>query len=421
MAFKITNYYENDFNKEVKRANDLAAKQKQNVNKTYDAQIKKLNDTAEKQTIATENSYDAAYADNEVNRFINERQIRTSMADAGLQDSGLNRTQLTAVELQKTNADNSISLAKNSAINKIRSSLQESIYEAEQARQQEINDIDTQLMADTNNIYNQMDSERRAKMEEITSNIASITDPTQAAGYIKTVSKQYGIDGKTLAAYSPVVNKNTYQKFLKNEKYFENSTTYKTVHSTLAGIDTSTASGQTVAAKQIKAYAATSGATKSQIKKLCASAGISYSDYNKFLKDGQLFVKREEEKALELARKNAAISSSYSSSGKSNETNYYEEAAKALNNKIERHKEAYSGLSESEYLEKIRYAVADWAHYELYENSMYSPQEVYSAFKQQGYSIDSLIETYDKHNGEGAFEATSTNKKSKKATNKSKK
>lgn len=292
MAFDITKYYEDSFNKQVDRATQLAKKQKKIVNQTYDTQKTKLEADAKKQQIAAENSYDSAYADNAVQKYINERNIRDSMADSGLQDSGLNRTQITATELQKANADNEVSMQKNSFINKIKSTLQESLYNSELSRTGELNAIDTQLMADTNNIYNTMDSERRAKTEEIISTIASITDPTQAAGYIKTVSKQYGIDGNVLASYSPVVTVKGYQKYLQNENYYNQKTTFKDLQTTLAGIDTTSPAGLTVAAKQIKAWSNQNNATKSQIKKALSAAGISYSEYTKFLKDGQYFSKK---------------------------------------------------------------------------------------------------------------------------------
>lgn len=292
MAFKLDKYYETEQNNQVQRATDLANKQKADVNQAYDTQIQKMTDSAEKQTIAAENSYDAAYADNAVQKFVNERQIQTSMANAGMQDSGLNRTQLTAVQLQKANADNNVTHNKNLFINKIRTALQESIATAEQSRTTELNSIDTQLTSNINNINNTFDSQKISKMEEIIATIASITDPTQAAGYIKTVSKQYGVDGSVLASYSPVVTKKGYQKYLKDENYYNKKTGFKELQTTLAGIDTTSAAGLTVAAKQIKSWAQQNNATKSQIKKALSAAGISYSEYNSFLKDGQYFNKK---------------------------------------------------------------------------------------------------------------------------------
>ena len=330
MAIKLDNYYDDQYDKGVKRISGLANTQIKQVNKTYDTSNAKLQADADRNILAGSNSYESAYNDNAVQRAINERQIRTSMANAGLSDSGLNRTQLTAVQLQKANADNTVTMQKNAFINKIRSTLQESIYQNEQARQNEINTINNQKTADINTLRSQQDSEKRTKMEEILSNIASMTDPTGAAGYIKTVSKQYGIDPMTLAAYSPVVSKKTYKKYEKSESYFTNRDGYKATYDTVAGIDTTSASGQTLAAKQIKNASTKYGLTKTQIKKLCACAGISYSDYNKFLKNGNLFKEREDKAQLDLQLKLKKVSASSSGGSSGRRSSKRVQAARAV-------------------------------------------------------------------------------------------
>ncbi len=368
MAIKLDNYYDDQYDKGVKRISGLANTQIKQVNQNYDEQNATASANADKQILAGSNSYESAYNDNAVQRAINERQIRTSFANAGLSDSGLNATQLTAVELQKANADNKVTMQKNAFISNIRSQLQETIRQNNIQRNNEINTINNQKTADINALRNEQDKMKNEKVEEIIKNIASMTDPTLAAGYIKTVSKQYGIDPMTLAAYSPVVSKKSYKKYLESESYFTNRDGYKgtlnavtgidtttgvgktsaaktiyssakqykldegqikklckaagisyndyqkyttddknifkrkegyeTTMSTVAGLDTTTASGQTVAAKQIKSAESQFKLTKTQVKKLCAAAGISYSDYQKFLKDGQIFKKREDSKKV---------------------------------------------------------------------------------------------------------------------------
>lgn len=282
MAFKITNYYDNVFNKQIK-----------DVNKRYDKQIEKQELDTSNTVTAAENSYDAAYADNAVQQAINERQIKKSMSGAGLSDSGLNRTQLTAVQLQKANADNAVSMQKMNFINNAKSALNDFKFNAELNRESEIN-----------NIQNEQELGRVNKTEEIINSISSITDPTQAAAYIKSVSGQYGIKPEKLISYSSVINKNGYNKYLENKNYFINRDSYKALHTDLVGYDITTAAGQTAAAKAIKAWANThkNQATKSKIKKLLESAGLSYSEYQKFLKDGQYFKDIEDLKESKKAK-----------------------------------------------------------------------------------------------------------------------
>lgn len=70
--------------------------------------ISESNSTKEKQkTVVTDNynyriaeaekAYDDSYRENAIQKLINERQVAESMANMGLTDSGLNRTQQTAV------------------------------------------------------------------------------------------------------------------------------------------------------------------------------------------------------------------------------------------------------------------------------------------------------------------------------------
>ena len=315
---KITEFYKENYNNQVSRAEDYANKQKAQVENIYNNDVAKLESDANKQTLAVENSYYSAYADNAVQRAINERNIRTSMAKQGLADSGLNRTQLSAVELQKSNADLAVALQRQSFLNNVRSKLNENKFELTKQKNEQINGIDNSLTEQRNQIATSEEQAKQTKMEEIINTIQTMTDPTQVAGYIKSVERQYGVDGATLAAYSPVITKKNYNKYLKNENYYKNRNTYKELHNSLASVDTTTASGQTIAAKQIKAWTnGNKNATKTQIKKLCASAGISYTDYLKFLKDGQLFAKREASKKASSLSGSSGGGKKKSSSGKS--------------------------------------------------------------------------------------------------------
>ena len=277
---KITEFYKENYDNQIKRAENYANTQKTQVENIYNNDVAKLESDANKQTIAGENSYYSAYADNAVQRAINERNIRTSMAQQGITDSGLNRTQLSAVELQKANADLAVGLQRQSFLNNVRSKLNENKFELTKQKNEQINSIDNALTEQKNQIATSEEQAKQTKMEEIINTIQTMTDPTQVAGYIKSVERQYGVDGATLAAYSPVITKKNYNKYLKNENYYKNRNTYKELHTSLASVDTTSAAGQTIAAKQIKAWAnSNKKATKTQIKKLCASAGISYSDY----------------------------------------------------------------------------------------------------------------------------------------------
>lgn len=64
-------------------------------------------------------AYEDQYRDNAVQKAINERQVAESMANMGLTDSGLNRTQLTAINLSAANNKAAIDRARQQAMSNI--------------------------------------------------------------------------------------------------------------------------------------------------------------------------------------------------------------------------------------------------------------------------------------------------------------
>ena len=105
-------YYDDYINKtkkereaEIALINDTAKKQTDIINENYGAQIK------EAQT-----AYDDQYRANAVQKLVNERQVAESMANSGLTNSGLNRTQQTAIQLSYANSRAEIDRKRQSAI-----------------------------------------------------------------------------------------------------------------------------------------------------------------------------------------------------------------------------------------------------------------------------------------------------------------
>lgn len=84
-------------------------------------------DTYNRQIDETSKSYEDLYDENAVNRLINEREIAENMANLGLTDSGLNRTQQTAVQLSYANSKNRIDTARQKAVDTLTASLADAI------------------------------------------------------------------------------------------------------------------------------------------------------------------------------------------------------------------------------------------------------------------------------------------------------
>lgn len=84
-------------------------------------------DTYNRQIDETSKSYEDLYDENAVNRLINEREIAENMANLGLTDSGLNRTQQTAVQLSYANSKNRIDTARQKAVDTLTALLADAI------------------------------------------------------------------------------------------------------------------------------------------------------------------------------------------------------------------------------------------------------------------------------------------------------
>lgn len=95
--------------------------------KMYDTQRQQTQNTYDRQIKETNNSYEDMYRENAVQRLINEREIAEDMAGLGLTDSGLNRTQQTAVQLSYANGKNKIDVNRQKAVDTLTASLADAI------------------------------------------------------------------------------------------------------------------------------------------------------------------------------------------------------------------------------------------------------------------------------------------------------
>ena len=95
--------------------------------KVYDTQRQQTQDTYDRQIKDTNNSYEDMYRENAVQKLINERKIAEDMAGLGLTDSGLNRTQQTAVQLSYANGKNKIDVNRQKAVDTLTASLADAV------------------------------------------------------------------------------------------------------------------------------------------------------------------------------------------------------------------------------------------------------------------------------------------------------
>ena len=124
--------YYDEFIKKNQAATDAEIKKKQDANtaasnqyvadinaivdKSTDNAVSKVQGEIDKLPASYQSSFDA----NAIQQKINERQLGERMANLGMTDSGLNRTQQTAINIQRSNADAAIRTQINGVTNSLR-------------------------------------------------------------------------------------------------------------------------------------------------------------------------------------------------------------------------------------------------------------------------------------------------------------
>ncbi len=124
MAVKSFEEYEKELKKSYapQEAEAIAANEQK-----YATEKKLTTDTYNRQIDETSKAYEDLYDENAVNRLVNEREVAENMANLGLTDSGLNRTQQTAVQLSYANSKNKIDVTRQKAIDSLTASLADAI------------------------------------------------------------------------------------------------------------------------------------------------------------------------------------------------------------------------------------------------------------------------------------------------------
>ena len=150
MASRIDELY-NEYKKlgTAQRDADIAAS-----DKVYDTQKQQTQNTYNRQIDETSKSYEDLYDENAVQRLVNEREIAENMANSGLTDSGLNRTQQTAVQLSYANSKNKIDVTRQKAIDSLTASLADAISK-----------IDTNKLSAAENIRSSYDNNWRSSAQ----------------------------------------------------------------------------------------------------------------------------------------------------------------------------------------------------------------------------------------------------------------
>lgn len=133
-------------------------KEKALVNTAADTNRQIVTDDYNAQIADTEQSYNELFDQNEVQKIINERQIAENMANMGLTDSGLNRTQMTAAQLSHSNNQAKINRQRQAAVDTLARAMNAQLAEIESNRAVNLQSIDSaydkQAVSNATSIYN---------------------------------------------------------------------------------------------------------------------------------------------------------------------------------------------------------------------------------------------------------------------------
>lgn len=123
-------------------------------NSGVDASTKLATDKLERDIEVIPQDYQSSLDTNYLQQKINERQLAERMENLGLTDSGLNRTQMTAIVTQRMNADQEVERQKNAAIRSIKNQINDLQAEAKIKKDDYAAQQQLQLTQTNNSLYN---------------------------------------------------------------------------------------------------------------------------------------------------------------------------------------------------------------------------------------------------------------------------
>ncbi len=169
------------------------------INTTYDASDKVIKENYDVGVADTKESYGELLDANAVQRMITERQIAESMANAGLTNSGMNVSQITATELSYANAQNKARRQQQAAIETLAKTMRESLLNNDLQRKTALQGVEDAFNESANKFATeQVDRDNEAieaaanERNKARSNLLDVlADPDKDLTYKKAIYNQY--------------------------------------------------------------------------------------------------------------------------------------------------------------------------------------------------------------------------------------
>ncbi len=175
-----------EYLKEILASQEETKKQKIFANDTeYEGLKGQVKSDAKKSISETNASYGALVDMENVRRLINERKISESIANMGLTDSGLNRTQQTAVELSHSNKVSGLFAQRRAQVDAIKLRTEQKLQELEGKRIQFNSTVENSFLEaaqkTASDLYNDdITAEAKAKEAELKKQIEALKEEKKA-------------------------------------------------------------------------------------------------------------------------------------------------------------------------------------------------------------------------------------------------
>lgn len=196
--------YDEIYAKELEKLEGTRKAEQDAIKKIYDSQNNIQNEIYGKTVEDTNTGYESKYERNAVQKLINEKAIAEKNANLGLTDSGLNRTQQTAVQMSYANQKADIDLAKRGALDKLSQELSAALAGIEQNRIASLAELDekieNQAASNAYNIY-KANVDANIKMYEAEQDAAAKINAAAIAAAAKQPTVTYGAGGTSTGGY----------------------------------------------------------------------------------------------------------------------------------------------------------------------------------------------------------------------------
>ncbi len=249
--------YASQKNQKITDSNESYAKESETVRTLYDEKIADTNQLYEDDLRA-----------NEVQKFINEREVAENNANLGLTDSGLNRTQQTAVQLSASNNAAKIQRARQSAVDSLTREMTSMLASIESSRAGAERDI--------NDYYEQLASQEGRAIYD--TNVQAETARIQAEIEAETARRKNELEAETKrieAEQKKTTAKNSAYATLVKELDVNNNS--------------ENPYGKNTKAALVKAYIDEHGYSDiSELNALLSVAKLTATEYSKYLKNGKI-------------------------------------------------------------------------------------------------------------------------------------